>query len=43
MQFLTHLGIIFMEKEDTQGGVMNKEFKAKFINNLTNPPHKIVE
>lgn len=42
-QFLALLGIIFMEKEDPSHQTMIKEFKHKFINNLSNPPPKMIE
>jgi len=43
LQFLALLGIIFMEKDDTQHQTMIREYKNKFIKNLTNPPPKMIE
>lgn len=40
---LCHLGIIFYEKEEIQQQVIVKEFKAKFIHNLTHPVAKMLE
>lgn len=43
IQLLCHLGIIFYEKEETQKQTVVKEFKSKYIFNLTHPVEKMLD